>query len=246
MRLISVLLRDLSRSMAHSCRLLSRRAASEPGGAPAPPAPASIEQVAPPLANLVRTVISVAVNKAAIHLIPEMVKLQCANSVDILGTSKGPKGLHQYLDAAANVLRASQNERLRAGGVLSTMGDGSNDRPNTEQEVIYIRYPVSRQPISESLKGLRFNVEFFDLLPVDVTFSADKKSFDACAILRSTYHTSFLQRGLASLPAAAAPAAAAPAAAAPAPAAAAAPGMGGRAQRRATHRPDARDQPGGL
>lgn len=40
-----------------------------------------------------------------------------------------------------------------------------------------------------------------DLRSVDVTFSEDKKSFDARAILRSTYHLSFLERGLSSLPA---------------------------------------------
>ena len=53
----------------------------------------------------------------------------------------------------------------------------------------------------KSLNGMRFCVEFFDLLEVDVSFSADKKSFDATAVLRSTYHTAWLERGLASLPA---------------------------------------------
>ena len=52
------------------------------------------------------------------------------------------------------------------------------------------------------LRGLRFTVEFMDLLDVDVSFSEDKKSFDARAVLRSTYHRAFLERGLASLPAA--------------------------------------------
>ena len=57
-------------------------------------------------------------------------------------------------------------------------------------------------PIGDTLRGLRHTVEFRDLLHVDVSFSADKKSFDARAILRSTYHRAFLERRLASLPAA--------------------------------------------
>ena len=43
-------------------------------------------------------------------------------------------------------------------------------------------------------------VEYFDILDVDVSYSKDKKSFDARAVLRSTYHRAFLERGLASLP----------------------------------------------
>ena len=64
------------------------------------------------------------------------------------------------------------------------------------------------------------HVEYFDLLEVDVTYSTDKKSFDARAVLRSTYHTAFLERGLATLPEhAPAPADALAPVAAPAPAA---------------------------
>ena len=51
-----------------------------------------------------------------------------------------------------------------------------------------------------SLNGLRFRAEYLDLLQVDVSYSLDSKSFDARAVLRSTYHTAFLQHGLASLP----------------------------------------------
>ena len=69
-----------------------------------------------------------------------------------------------------------------------------------DQEIVYVRYPLIQKPISESLSGLRFTVEYFDLLPVDVIYSVDKKSFDARAILRSCYHRAFLERGLASLP----------------------------------------------
>jgi hypothetical protein len=68
------------------------------------------------------------------------------------------------------------------------------------QEIIYVRFPTAPKPITESLRGIRWSVEFLDILPVDVTCSKDKKSFDARAILRSTYHQAFLERGLASLP----------------------------------------------
>ena len=54
--------------------------------------------------------------------------------------------------------------------------------------------------MTKSLNGLRFRCEYFDLVEVDVSYSLDKKSFDARAVLRSTYHTAFLQHGLASLP----------------------------------------------
>ena len=68
------------------------------------------------------------------------------------------------------------------------------------QEIIYVRYPTAPKRITESLRGVRWSVEFLDLLDIDVSYSADKKSFDARAVLRSTYHRAFLERGLASLP----------------------------------------------
>jgi hypothetical protein len=68
------------------------------------------------------------------------------------------------------------------------------------QEIIYTRYPMALTPITESLRGIQWMVEFFDILDVDVSYSNDKKSFDARAVLRSTYHRAFLERGLASLP----------------------------------------------
>ena len=65
---------------------------------------------------------------------------------------------------------------------------------------MYVRYPTFKEDPAVSLAGLRMRVEYFDLLSVDVTYSQDKKSFDARAILRSTYHQAFLERNLASLP----------------------------------------------
>lgn len=53
--------------------------------------------------------------------------------------------------------------------------------------------------LSETLSGVRIANEYFDLKEVDVSLSKDKKSFDATAILKSTYHASFLERGLATL-----------------------------------------------
>ena len=47
---------------------------------------------------------------------------------------------------------------------------------------------------------MRWTTEYLDIRKVDVTYSKDKKSFDANAVLRSTYHAAFLERGLASLP----------------------------------------------
>ena len=84
--------------------------------------------------------------------------------------------------------------------MFSKMGDGSSDKKTTEQEVIYVRYPIAPRPITESLSGVKWRTEFLDILDVDVAFSKDKKSFDATAVLKSTYHTAFLSRGLASLP----------------------------------------------
>ena len=63
-----------------------------------------------------------------------------------------------------------------------------------------MRYPTCPKPITENLRGIRWSVEYLDILPIDVKLSADKKSFDARAVLRSTYHQAFLDRGLASLP----------------------------------------------
>ena len=40
------------------------------------------------------------------------------------------------------LLEKRQTERIRAGGMLYDMGDGSTDRKTIEQEVIYVKYPT--------------------------------------------------------------------------------------------------------
>ena len=192
---------------SHARAMVRWNAAHPPEPEPSamvPVPPAAAAATAAPLASLVRTVVVVALTKTAVSLIPKFVDLQRANGAAILGKGEVSKGeastVQQLLDAAAQVLRRRQDARLRAAGMLSTMGDGSNDRKTTEQEVMHLRYPVVKGPINESLQGLRFTTEYFDLREVDVSYSTDSKSFDARAILRSTYHRSFLDRELASLP----------------------------------------------
>jgi len=130
--------------------------------------------------------------------------MQVANDVNISEVrtkTGGSTGVQTFLHAAATVLRRKQDERLRKSPFFSDMGDGSTDRNTIEQEVMYLRYPTFSGDPKHSLSGLRFSVEYLDLLQVDVSYSADKKSFDARAVLISTYHTAYLERGLASLPA---------------------------------------------
>ena len=49
-----------------------------------------------------------------------------------------------------------------------------------------------------SLRGVGYKVCFFDLLPVDVRYSKDGKSFDAQALCK-LYTQAFLEHGLATL-----------------------------------------------
>lgn len=166
-------------------------------------AEAALDEVDAPLAALVRTVMTVAVNKQAVSLVSSFVQLQLANGLAVLSSRNHQRnGVQQFLHAAATLLRRQQDQRLRKAGFFSDMGDGSTDRKTIEQEVIYVRYPTFSGDPTVSLAGLRMQVEYFDLVEVDVSYSADKKSFDANAVLRSTYHTANLERGLASLPSA--------------------------------------------
>lgn len=130
---------------------------STPTQGPTPQQP-MVPQVEPPLANLVRTVITVALSKSALKLVPAIINLQRANEVEILSLTGRGDGIQTFLHAAAMVLRRRQNARLRAAGMLSKMGDGSSDRKTIEQEIIYVRYPTGLKPITESLRGLRRRV----------------------------------------------------------------------------------------
>ena len=200
-----------SQNEAHKRAFAAWKAAqpkpSASGSSPAATAVAIADSSIPaadlPLAALVRTVCTVAVTKTAISLVDVFVQLQLANFGAVISTSHTHRtdGVQQFLHAAATVLRRQQDERLRRARFFSDCGDGSSDRKTIEQEIIYVRYPVFGGDPKQSLSGFRVRAEYFDLLEVDVTFSSDKKSFDANAVLRSTYHTAFLERGLASLPA---------------------------------------------
>ena len=63
--------------------------------------------------------------------------------------------------------------------MFSLMGDRSTDRKTIEQEIIYVRLPVGCEDMSKSLAGLRYSMEFFDLVEVDPAYSLDGKSFDS-------------------------------------------------------------------
>ena len=74
----------------------------------------------------------VALTKTGLMLVPSFIELQRANGAEILAATR-QNGVQSLLHAAAVVLRRKQNERLRAAGMLSAMGDGSNDRKTIEQ-----------------------------------------------------------------------------------------------------------------
>ena len=95
--------------------------------------PSSIAMVDKPLAALVRTAVTVALHKSALQLVPTLIALQRANETLILEMNEKVTGIQTLLHAAAVVLRNDQNERLLKAGFYSAMGDGSNDRKNTEQ-----------------------------------------------------------------------------------------------------------------
>jgi hypothetical protein len=102
---------------------------------PAPPPLPSLF-VDPPLANLVRTAVTTALAKSPLVLVPTLVKLQRANNTEILSMSEKQTGVQTLLHAAAVVLQRRQNQRLRAAGMLSKMGDGSSDKKTTEQVIL--------------------------------------------------------------------------------------------------------------
>ena len=101
--------------------------------------------------SLRRTIVTAAVHKNAISLVPTLVKLQQANDVIISTLAHSSRGIHTFLHASATVLRKKQNERLCKAGMLSVMGDGSNDRKTIEQVLVNLLKAASAQsdpPIS--------------------------------------------------------------------------------------------------
>jgi hypothetical protein len=92
----------------------------EKGGVQAPQPPPTLDEavVDLPLANLIRTVITVALTKSPLSLVPALIKLQRANQANILEMQSQANGIHQLLHAAAMVLKRRQNERLCAAGIF--------------------------------------------------------------------------------------------------------------------------------
>lgn len=69
------------------------------------------------------SVVTVALSKTAVRLVPIHIDLQHANGAEILTVHSGGfrGGVHQFLHAATSVLRRQQNELLRKAGMLSTV-----------------------------------------------------------------------------------------------------------------------------
>ena len=100
---------------------------------PAPATQPSTPMTDAPLASLIRTAVRTVLAKCAVQLVETFVELQRANGTPILSSTHATNGVLPFLHAAAVVLVEEQNQRLRAAGMLSTMGDGSSDRKTTEQ-----------------------------------------------------------------------------------------------------------------
>ena len=101
--------------------------------------------------SLRRTIVTAAVHKNAISLVPTLVKLQQANDVIISTLAHSSRGIHTFLHASATVLRKKQNERLCKAGMLSVMGDGSNDRKTIEQVLVNLLKAASARSDPPSL-----------------------------------------------------------------------------------------------
>ena len=83
------------------------------------------------LANLVRTIMTTAVNKCSISLVSSLIQLQVTNQT-LISTHHSDRttGVQSFLHAGMLYLQGQQNTQLRAAGMLSDMGDGSTDRKN--------------------------------------------------------------------------------------------------------------------
>ena len=112
------------------------------------PAPPPADRAGVALGNLVRTIMTCAVNKCSISLVSELVKLQAANQT-LISTSHEHRanGVQSFIHAASLLLQQQQNDRLRAAGFFSDMGDGSTDRKMIEQ-VPVVPPPPHRPPPS--------------------------------------------------------------------------------------------------
>ena len=149
-------------------------------------------------ARTIRTVHLIVVRQLSLNDMNSLLELQNANGAIIsfdhaqaVGNLR-EGGLADWLEAGGRVWRAEQ--RLRAqnpimqsvfprGLPFGFLGDGSNDRSLVEQEAIVTRHLGA--------DGKPYN-SFFDLSPLDLTTSYDKRSPDALCML-SCYSTSFDQ-----------------------------------------------------
>ena len=160
------------------------------------------------LARLLRTVLTAVLTESASvgSLVKRLVSLQRTNGCIVptaytsatANTESG--GIHSFMNAATLFLLDGQSTDMRAGGMFSTMGDGSTNVAHRELESMAVRYPHRLHGIldykSTGLNGVRVRAEFYAIVDIDVLQSRDKKSFDSQALM-CAYDTEFVRRGLA-------------------------------------------------
>ena len=155
-------------------------------------------------ARTIRTVHLIAVRQLSLNDMYSLLELQNANGavisfghanvsgVDLIDGIDNSGGVASWLEAGARVWQAKQRERAQnsvmvklfpRGIPFGFLGDGSNDRSLVEQEAVVTRHV--------SGEGKPYN-SFFDLAPLDLTTSADKRSPDALC-MRACYSKSFDQ-----------------------------------------------------
>ena len=149
-------------------------------------------------ARTIRTVHLIAVRQLSLNDMYSLLELQNANGAIVSfdhageGSDVDDGGVAAWLEAAARVWRKQQRERAQGsimtslfprGSPFGFLGDGSNDRSLVEQEAIVTRHLGN--------DGKPYNA-FFDLAPLDLATSADKRSPDALC-MTACYSKSFDQ-----------------------------------------------------
>ena len=134
----------------------------------------------------IRTVHAIAVQQLGLTKMMALIELQLANGV-VLSYSHAHRGgegggLEDWLLCGRKVFERLMRERARNsvsaaifpdGVAFGSLGDGSNDRSNHEQEASVLRFIGP--------DGLPYNT-LHDLLPLDLTQSVDGRSPDAACI----------------------------------------------------------------
>ena len=125
----------------------------------------------------------------------DLLELQNANGLVISyshASTSSDGAIHEWLTCGSEVFREQQRERAQAslmrqlfphGVPMGVMGDGSNDRSQTEQEALATRFLGG--------DGKPFN-GFYDLATLDLSTSSDGRSPDAQCIT-ACYATSLDQ-----------------------------------------------------